>query len=123
MSDAHADDTCCIGLVPLLILVYVCMSIHTARHDDTIERYIGAASKDEVALVPSTTIALNSVATGLISSGYLQHGDHVLTTDQEHAGGYVGWMYVKLLTIFVLLTGLLLIHGDTRVCERVCVCV
>lgn len=43
--------------------------------------YIGAML-DEVALVPSTTIALNSVATGLVSSGYLKHGDHVLTTDQ-----------------------------------------
>lgn len=43
--------------------------------------YIGAML-DEVALVPSTTIALNSVATGLVSSGHLKHGDHVLTTDQ-----------------------------------------
>ena len=33
--------------------------------------YIGA-QLNEVALVPSTTIALNSVAAGLISSGYLK---------------------------------------------------
>lgn len=52
--------------------------------------YLGSAL-DEMALMPSTTIGLNNVAEGLLSAGFLADGDHVLTTDQEHAGGYVCW--------------------------------
>ena len=55
--------------------------------------FIGAESVAEVALMPSTTVSLNTVADGLISSGFLSPGDHVLTTDQEHAGGYVNWVH------------------------------
>ena len=55
--------------------------------------YIGANSIDDVALVPSTTVGLNSIADGLISSGFFVDGDVVLTTDQEHAGGYVNWLH------------------------------
>ena len=57
-----------------------------------VAEYIGAPA-DTVALVPSTTIGLNTVADGLISSGFLSEGDVVLTSDQEHAGGYVNWLH------------------------------
>ena len=45
----------------------------------------------EIALMPSTTISFNTVATGMVESGYLAQGDVVLTTDHEHAGGLMGW--------------------------------
>jgi selenocysteine lyase/cysteine desulfurase len=54
--------------------------------------YLGCL-KTELSLTPSTTISLNNVAAGLVSSGFLKSGDHVLTTDQEHAGGYVCWSH------------------------------
>ena len=66
----------------------------TARMDavrDLAAAYIGASRG--VALVPSTTIGLNTVADGLIGSGFLTEGDVVLTSDQEHAGGYVNWLH------------------------------
>jgi isopenicillin-N epimerase len=48
---------------------------------------------NETVMFPSTTLALNAVATGLIESGFLSQGDRVLTTDQEHAGGIAGWVH------------------------------
>ena len=44
-------------------------------------------------LMPSTTIGLNTVADGLVQSGWLSQGDRVLTTNQEHAGGLAGWLH------------------------------
>jgi selenocysteine lyase/cysteine desulfurase len=56
--------------------------------------FLGAAGgAKELALMPSTTIGLNTVAQGLVDSGFLRRGDRVLTTDQEHAGGYVQWVH------------------------------
>lgn len=57
-------------------------------------------SLDELAHFPSTTTALNAVANGLVSSGYLNRttgpAPRVLTTDQEHGGGTAAWHhYVK----------------------------
>jgi selenocysteine lyase/cysteine desulfurase len=48
---------------------------------------------DEIALTPSTTVALNDVGEGLVSSGALKAGDNVLTTDQEHGGGLATWQH------------------------------
>ncbi len=45
--------------------------------------FIGA-NPNEVALVPSTTVAINAVAEGLVASGFLRAGDVVLQSDQEH---------------------------------------
>ena len=45
---------------------------------------------DELLLTRSTTEAMNSVATGI----RWMSGDRVLTTDQEHDGGSVGWRHV-----------------------------
>ncbi len=45
---------------------------------------------DELVLTKNTTDGINSVAQGLT----LAAGDRVLTTDQEHPGGRVGWDYV-----------------------------
>lgn len=57
-------------------------------------------SLDELAHVPSTTVALNAVANGLVSSGFFDAANwsdgkppRVLTTDQEHAGGVAAWKH------------------------------
>ena len=57
-------------------------------------------SLDELAHFPSTTSALNAVANGLASSGFLSAANwssgqppRVLTTDQEHAGGVAAWQH------------------------------
>lgn len=55
-------------------------------------QYLGCFLNETV-MFPSTTLALNAVATGLVESGFLAHGDRVLTTDQEHAGGIAGWVH------------------------------
>jgi selenocysteine lyase/cysteine desulfurase len=44
---------------------------------------------DEILITRSTTDAMNSLAQGV----RLTPGDRVLTTDQEHDGGHVGWQY------------------------------
>jgi selenocysteine lyase/cysteine desulfurase len=44
---------------------------------------------DEILITRSTTDAMNSLAQGI----RLNSGDRVLTTDQEHDGGSVGWRY------------------------------
>src|SRR5213075_2383146 len=45
----------------------------------------------EVILTGSTTSGMNMVAEGL----RLSAGDHVLTTDQEHHGGFLCWEWLK----------------------------
>lgn len=45
---------------------------------------------DELLVTRSTTEAMNSVATGIRWAS----GDRVLTTDQEHDGGSLGWRHV-----------------------------
>jgi len=57
-----------------------------------VSAFIGCLTKETV-LFPSTTLALNAVATGLVESKYLKKGDQILTTDQEHAGGIAGWVH------------------------------
>jgi hypothetical protein len=59
--------------------------------------YMGCTT-DEMALMPSTTIGLNTVADSLVLSGFLQKYDHILTTDQEHAGGYECWTHMATCT-------------------------
>ena len=54
--------------------------------------YLGC-DLSETMLFPSTTTALNAVANGLVEGDLLKPGDHVLTTDQEHAGGIAGWVH------------------------------
>lgn len=48
---------------------------------------------NETLIMPSTTISLNNIAFGLISSNFVKRGDRVLTTDQEHAGGLRCWQH------------------------------
>eukprot|EP00466_Bigelowiella_natans_P006372 jgi/Bigna1/135083/aug1.28_g9791 len=48
---------------------------------------------NETLVMPSTTVSLNNVAEGLVSSGFVKRGDFVLTTDQEHAGGLRCWQH------------------------------
>jgi selenocysteine lyase/cysteine desulfurase len=55
-------------------------------------RFVGCDCA-ELVMVPSTTVAYNMVAEGLVSSGYLQPADTVLTTDQEHPGGENCWLH------------------------------
>lgn len=42
---------------------------------------------NETAVMPSTTVSLNNVALGLVSSGFVKQGDRVLTTDQVGLSG------------------------------------
>lgn len=49
------------------------------------------ADVEEIVLTPSTTVGLNLVGEGLISTNYLIPGSNVLTTDQEHGGG-LAWI-------------------------------
>jgi len=51
--------------------------------------FVGCAA-DELLFTRSTTEAMNTSALGLT----WQPGDRVLTTDQEHEGGEVGWKHV-----------------------------
>lgn len=46
---------------------------------------------DELLLTPSTTVSLNMVGEGLVTSGTLQKGANILVTDQEHGGGMAVW--------------------------------
>jgi selenocysteine lyase/cysteine desulfurase len=52
--------------------------------------YLGC-TVNETVLFPSTTVALNTVVEGLVSSGFLQLGDAVVTSNQEHPGGLAAW--------------------------------
>jgi selenocysteine lyase/cysteine desulfurase len=49
----------------------------------------------ELGLVPSTTMALNIVASGLVDSGFLADGHRILTSDQEHPGGEACWRHYE----------------------------
>jgi selenocysteine lyase/cysteine desulfurase len=51
----------------------------------------------ELCLVPSTTVALNTVASGLVDSDYLRANHSVLQTDQEHPGGEACWRHLEAL--------------------------
>lgn len=55
-----------------------------ARAD--VARFLGCR-RDELAVTRNTTEAMNAIAEGV----HLRPGDRVLTTDQEHPGGVVGW--------------------------------
>ena len=59
----------------------------------SIKAVVPALVKNETILFPSTTLALNAIANGLVESKYLKKGDQILTTDQEHAGGIAGWVH------------------------------
>lgn len=52
-----------------------------------------SAGANETVLFQSTTLALNAIAEGVVSSGFLSKGHRVLTTDQEHDGGLAGWRH------------------------------
>mmetsp|Transcript_6490 Transcript_6490/g.18123 ORF Transcript_6490/g.18123 Transcript_6490/m.18123 type:complete len:448 (-) Transcript_6490:189-1532(-) len=68
---------------------------------------------DEVFLFGSTTHALNTVTEGLAGSGFVQAGDRVVTTNQEHAGGLAGWNNL-VRTCGLLLSAVGLPVPDTR---------
>ena len=64
--------------------------------------------------MPSTTIAINAVAEGLVSSRFLQPGDVVLQSDQEHMGGRSGWLHYARLGFFSLDYFPIPMHGSTE---------
>lgn len=74
--------------------------------------FIGA-TPNEVALVPSTTVAINAVAEGLVASGYLRPGDVVLQSDQEHMGGRSGFLHYSRLGFFSIDYFSIPMHGST----------
>lgn len=52
--------------------------------------YLGC-DEDEIVIMPNTTQSMNTVAQGC----HLETGDRVLTTDQEHPGGFRCWEYYQ----------------------------
>lgn len=52
-------------------------------------RLLGCTT-DEIAITRSTTDGMNAIAQGM----RLVAGDHVLMSDQEHEGGFMGWQYL-----------------------------
>lgn len=60
-----------------------------ARAEDTRRRaaQLLGCTVDEVVITRSTTDGMNAVAEGM----HLSRGDRVLTSDQEHPGGMMGW--------------------------------
>jgi selenocysteine lyase/cysteine desulfurase len=52
--------------------------------------YLGC-EEDEIVIMPNTTQSMNTVAQGC----HLEPGDRVLTTDQEHPGGFRCWEYYR----------------------------
>ncbi len=74
--------------------------------------FIGA-TPNEVALVPSTTVAINAVAEGLVASGFLRSGDVVLQSDQEHMGGRSGFLHYSRLGFFSIDYFAIPMHGST----------
>jgi hypothetical protein len=74
--------------------------------------FIGA-TPNEVALVPSTTVAINAVAEGLVASGFLRAGDVVLQSDQEHMGGRSGFLHYSRLGFFSIEYFAIPMHGST----------
>lgn len=59
-----------------------------------IARYVGAASRDDVGLVPNVTTGLNAVARSLP----LRRGDEILLTDHEYGAKRILWDEVAALT-------------------------
>jgi selenocysteine lyase/cysteine desulfurase len=56
----------------------------------TAARFLGC-DMSEIVITNSTTNGMNAIAQGL----RLQAGDRILTTDQEHGGGLLGWKYLE----------------------------
>jgi len=88
-------------------------------HDAEVARLKLAAflhcDKDELGITRNTTEAMNEVAQGI----EFKPGDHILTTDQEHPGGSVGWEYVAR-RHQVIIDKVKLSRDDNpeRICER-----
>ena len=71
---------------------YLLQSIRTLlSHSLTLAEPSIHTDVDEMVLTPSTTVALNMVGEGLVSSKFLRPGARALTTDQEHGGG-TAWL-------------------------------
>ena len=56
----------------------------------TAARFLGC-DLSEIVVTNSTTSGMNAVAQGL----RLKAGDRIITTDQEHGGGLLGWKYYE----------------------------
>lgn len=64
--------------------------VSTDHAREEVAALIGCTA-DELLITRSATEAMNSVALAL----NLDRGDRVLTTDVEHEGGSIGWIYLK----------------------------
>ena len=65
-----------------------------ARVRQSIARYVGAASGDDLGLVPNVTTGLNAVARSI----ELRRGDEILLTDHEYGAKRILWDEVAALT-------------------------
>ena len=73
-----------------------CKRMETVRA--AVANFLGA-NTNEIVLVPSTTVAYNTIAEGLVTSGFLSFGDTVLSSDHEHPGGEMCWMHLAEATV------------------------
>jgi len=73
------------------VTIYTGGAVHRAT-DDVRERAAAllGCTADELLVTRSTTEAMSSVAVGIVWAS----GDRILTTDQEHDGGSLGWRHV-----------------------------
>jgi selenocysteine lyase/cysteine desulfurase len=56
--------------------------------------FLGADVR-EIVVVPSTTVAYNTLAEGMVAAGYLTPNDVVLSCDHEHPGGESAWLHLE----------------------------
>ncbi len=60
---------------------------------ETMARFLGAASADEIVFTRGTTEAINLVANGL--AGEIQAGDEIIVSQMEHHSNIVPWHFLR----------------------------
>ena len=55
------------------------------------QRFVNAASPQEIVLTAGTTSAINMVAQSMVRGGFLKEGDGILLTEAEHHSNIVPW--------------------------------
>lgn len=75
-------------------------AVHTLSYEATdfyekgriaAQRFVNAASPQEIVLTAGTTSAINMVAQSMVRGGFLKEGDGILLTEAEHHSNIVPW--------------------------------
>lgn len=75
-------------------------AVHTLSYEATeayekgriaVQKFIGAASADQIVLTSGTTMSINLVANCMVRGGFLGKGDAILLTEAEHHSNIVPW--------------------------------